>query len=136
MAFVPACSSLQSAPGTKWVRSSFDHVPGRFSVQNDAKGVILDGKATPGTWSKLERTHFVPGADWSEERAGTNAIMVGASRRKCLPRNIFVRVGIRGFVSAAPIKIPVTGTLLGVLDVTGKKNLVQAHDLHLVSFYR
>ena len=102
----------------------------------DAQGVILDGKASPGTWSKLERTNFIPGADWSEERAGTNAI--GTALTEQQPVQVFAAEhfcqGWHPWVcSAAPIKDPVTGTLLGVLDVTGKKNLVQAHDLHLVT---
>jgi transcriptional regulator of acetoin/glycerol metabolism len=101
----------------------------------DSHGVILDGRATTGTWAKLERNNFVPGADWSEKRAGTNAIGTALTEQK--PVQVFSAEhfcqGWHPWVcSAAPVKDPVTRTLLGVLDVTGKKSLVQAHDLHMV----
>lgn len=40
----------------------------------DPQGVILDGKGSSYGWGRAEPHHFLPGADWSEKSAGTNAI--------------------------------------------------------------
>mgnify|MGYP001166147132 CR=1 FL=1 len=102
---------------------------------SDADGIILDGKATSKAWSKVQKHHFIPGADWSEAGAGTNAIGTAIAEKK--PVQVFGAEhfcqGWHSWVcSAAPIIDPVTNVLLGVLDISGIKDRVQAHGLPLV----
>ncbi|ADG05855.1 sigma-54-dependent Fis family transcriptional regulator [Kyrpidia tusciae] len=102
---------------------------------SDSNGVILEGKATARGWSMVEKLHFYPGADWSESGAGTNAVGTAVAERK--PVQVF---GAEHFCqgwhtwvcSAAPIFDPVTDELLGVLDISGTMDRVQAHSLPAV----
>ncbi len=73
---------------------------------------------------------FVIGADWSEKAAGSNAI--GTSLAVGHPIQIFsfehFCEGVHPWIcSAAPIKDPLTGKLLGVIDLTGPSHLAQPH---------
>lgn len=102
---------------------------------SDANGIILEGKATSRAWSKVQRIHFFPGANWSEAGAGTNAIGTVIEEKK--PVQVFGAEhfcqGWHSWVcSAAPIIHPLTRELLGVLDISGLKDRVQAHGLPLV----
>jgi sigma-54 dependent transcriptional regulator, acetoin dehydrogenase operon transcriptional activator AcoR len=101
----------------------------------DQDGIILEGKANANTWRILERHRFQPGADWSEQVAGTNAIGTALMEKK--PVQVFSAEhfceGWHPWVcSAAPIRDPFTEQIIGVLNMTGKKRLVQAHDIFLV----
>jgi sigma-54 dependent transcriptional regulator, acetoin dehydrogenase operon transcriptional activator AcoR len=104
-------------------------------VLSDQDGIILEGKANAKMWRILERHRFYPGADWSEQVAGTNAI--GTALLEGKPVQIFSAEhfcqGWHPWVcSAAPIRDPLTQQIIGVLNMTGKKKLVQAHDIYLV----
>lgn len=101
----------------------------------DQDGIILEGKANEKTKRMLERIRFQPGADWSEQVAGTNAIGTALMEKK--PVQIFSAEhfcqGWHPWVcSAAPIRDPFTEQIIGVLNLTGKKRVVQAHDILLV----
>jgi sigma-54 dependent transcriptional regulator, acetoin dehydrogenase operon transcriptional activator AcoR len=101
----------------------------------DHDGIILEGKANENTKRMLERIRFQPGADWNEQVAGTNAIGTALMEKK--PVQIFSAEhfcqGWHPWVcSAAPIRDPFTEQIIGVLNMTGKKRLVQAHDIFLV----
>ncbi|KLU58676.1 limonene hydroxylase [Peptococcaceae bacterium CEB3] len=79
--------------------------------------------------------HLSAGADWSEERAGTNAI--GTALKLNSPVQIFSAEHFcEGWhtwtCSATPIHNPVTGDILGILDITGSWNYHQSHTLGLV----
>lgn len=102
---------------------------------SNAEGIILEGRASSKTWSHVEQINFVPGADWSEMGAGTNAIGTAIVENK--PAQIFANEHFcQGWhhliCSAAPIHDPFTNEILGTIDLTGEKNLVYAHDLYLV----
>jgi sigma-54 dependent transcriptional regulator, acetoin dehydrogenase operon transcriptional activator AcoR len=112
-----------------------------FSNQNifvslcDSNGIIIETKANKSMLKKLERQHFVPGADWSEQAAGTNAFGTALLENK--PLQIFSSEhycqGWHPYVcSSAPIHDPITNQVIGVLDMSGEKQIVQAHDLHFV----
>lgn len=102
---------------------------------SNADGANLKGKATPRAWSMVENIRFLPGTDWSEAGAGTNAI--GTAIMENQPIQVFANEhfcqGWHHFVcSASPIRDPFTNQVLGVLDLTGKRDSVHAHNLYLV----
>ena len=79
--------------------------------------------------------NFVPGADWSEASAGTNA--PGTALALDRPVQIFGAEHLARQVtpwscSAAPIHDPDNGAMLGVLDVTGGNDVATPQSLTLV----
>jgi len=107
-------------------------------VLADQSGVILDAKYNRQILSFMEWRRFWPGSVWTEKLAGTNAI--GTAIEEGKPVQIFAAEhfckGWHDWVcSAAPIRDPLSRQLIGVLDMTARKNFVQAHDLYLVSSY-
>ncbi|SFI59156.1 sigma-54-dependent Fis family transcriptional regulator [Thermoflavimicrobium dichotomicum] len=121
-----------------YIDELFEYYSGQptLVMLTDPKGIILKGIATSEAWAKVDPIRFVPGADWSEEASGTNAIGTAIIEGK--PTQVFAAEhfcqGWHPWVcSAAPIRDPFTNQLLGVLDLTAEKRLVQAHDLHLIT---
>lgn len=79
--------------------------------------------------------HFLPGADWSEDSAGTNA--PGTALTLGRPVQIFgpehlLRPVTPWSCSAAPIREPDTGAILGVLDLSGGPEVAGPQTLALV----
>jgi hypothetical protein len=105
-------------------------------VISDADGVVLWLEGHEGVIAATEEMHFVPGADWSEAGAGTNA--VGTALALDHPVQIFSAEHYNRRVhpwqcSGAPIHDPETGAILGVLDLTGGLKTVHPHTLSLVT---
>src|SRR5699024_2178174 len=101
----------------------------------DAKGMTLHGEATSKTWKKVEKINFIPGTDWSETTVGTNAIgtaIIDNEPAQVFANEHFCQVWHHLICSSAPIRDPLTNQILCVIDLTGEKNLVHAHDLILV----
>ncbi|WP_460515848.1 GAF domain-containing protein [Flindersiella endophytica] len=91
-------------------------------VISDASGRLLWVDGDPVLRSRAEGIHLVEGANWREEYAGTNA--VGAAIAVGQSMQVYASEHFRESVqpwscTAAPIREPGTGRLLGVLDVTG-----------------
>ena len=108
---------------------------GLLVAVSDAAGQLLWVEGSAKLRSLAESMNFVPGADWSEASAGTNApgtaLAVGA------PVQIFGAEHLSRPVtpwscSAAPIHEPDTGAVLGVLDLTGGAEVVTPQTLTLV----
>src|SRR5690625_4145756 len=102
---------------------------------SDHKGIIISEISSKVMWRKVEKHHFLSGADWSEEGVGTNAIGTALAEGK--PVQIFSSEhfceGWHPWVcSSSPIKDPITNEILGVLNITGEKHLLQAHNIDLV----
>lgn len=100
----------------------------------DNNGRIIYLQGEHHILNKAEEMNFVQGADWSEKTAGSNAI--GTCIATGQPIQIFAYEhyceGVHPWVcSAAPIKDPLTGELLGVFDLTGLSDLAQPHSLGL-----
>ncbi|NGQ95729.1 sigma-54-dependent Fis family transcriptional regulator [Brevibacillus sp. SYP-B805] len=98
----------------------------------DNKGRIIHVQGEQKILQKAELMNFVPGSDWSEETAGTNAIGTCIAAKQ--PIQIFSYEhfceGAHPWIcSAAPIEDPLTGQLLGVIDLTGPCDLAQPHSL-------
>jgi hypothetical protein len=102
----------------------------------DADGRLLWVEGDARARRRAERIQFVEGAWWDEAHAGTNApgtaLVIGR------PVNIHATEHFRCDVqnwtcAAAPIHDPVTGQLLGVVDITGGDDLAHPHSLALVT---
>ncbi|AMO39057.1 sigma-54-dependent Fis family transcriptional regulator [Thauera humireducens] len=106
---------------------------GSLVVLSDAQGMILHAIGDPGFVDSASRVALQPGADWSEEHRGTNA--VGSALIERSPVEIF---GGEHYLqrnsiltcSAAPIFDP-CGQMLGVLDISGDHRAYQPHTLGL-----
>ena len=108
---------------------------GLLVAVSDAVGQLLWVEGSPSMRSRAEAMHFVPGADWSEISAGTNA--PGTALALDRPVQIFGAEHLARQVapwscSAAPIHDPDTGAVLGVLDLTGGAEVATPQSLTLV----
>lgn len=108
---------------------------GLLVAVSDAAGQLLWVEGSSGLRSRAEAMHFMPGADWSETSAGTNA--PGTALAIDRPVQIFGPEHLGRQVtpwscSAAPIHDPDTGAILGVLDVTGGAEVATAQGLGFV----
>ena len=102
---------------------------------SDAAGRLLWVEGDAALRRRAESMHFVAGADWSEEVAGTNA--PGTALALGRPVQIFAAEHLARPVtpwscSAAPIHDPDTGAVLGALDLTGGDEVAAPHSLSLV----
>ena len=109
-----------------------DHLAdsGYVIVLADASGCILHLAGDRDVQRRLERIDFVPGGDWSEAAAGTNAI--GTAVADCrtvqlMAAEHFCDGWTNLTCTAAPIRDPLSGRVLGVLDITGDYRLIRAH---------
>jgi two-component system sensor histidine kinase KdpD len=95
---------------------------------SDAEGTLLDVDGDPECRHKLARKGLLPGSNWSEAVAGTNAIGVALATGQ-----VVQLVGAEHYCTgwqdvtctAAPVFHPDDGHLLGVLDITGDYRLVR-----------
>lgn len=107
---------------------------GCVAVICDAQGVILDEVGSTDFVPKAEQLALRPGADWSEQARGTNAIGTALVERAALA----VRGGEHYFdgnailaCAAAPI-FDGRGAVAGVLDMSGEPARLDLHALGLV----
>ena len=108
-------------------------------------GVVVAVTAVDGTllWvegdraacQKAEVMNFVPGADWSERSAGTNAPGTALALDRELQivgSEHFTRIVQPWSCTAVPVHDPVTGALLGAIDLTGGAEVATPQTLALV----
>jgi transcriptional regulator of acetoin/glycerol metabolism len=108
---------------------------GHLMAITDATGVLLWVEGAHALRSKAEAMNFVEGARWSEDCAGTNA--PGTALALDRPVQVFAAEHFSRIVqpwtcSAAPIHHPVTGELLGIVDLTGGYQIGSPHARALV----
>lgn len=111
---------------------------GHLITLSDNKGRIIYLKGENDILSDAEKMNFVIGADWSEASAGTNAIGTAITIQQPLQIWAFEHfcMGVHDWIcSASPIIHPVSGQILGVIDLTGPRELAQAHSLSLVQTF-
>lgn len=101
----------------------------------DAAGRLLwvDGDRT--SLRRAESSAFQAGATWSEEAIGTSApgIALATGRGAQVHQDEHFAASAHEFsCSAAPIRHPRTGRILGVVDLTGDEKAVATHSLALV----
>ncbi len=101
----------------------------------DAGGTVLQINGGSRVRSAGEGINLAPGGCWNEELIGTNAIGTAIATRA--PVQIHANEHFcldvkRWTCAAAPILDPISGTLLGVVDVSGVKETLHGHTLGLV----
>lgn len=100
-----------------------------------ADGMLLWVEGDPKACRKAEQMNFVPGADWSERSAGTNAPGTALALDRELQirgSEHFSRVVQPWSCTATPLHDPDTGALLGAIDLTGGAQAASAQTLALV----
>ncbi|MFD1814870.1 GAF domain-containing protein [Rhodococcus gannanensis] len=102
---------------------------------SDAAGRLLWVEGDSTARDRAVSMHFVEGADWSEDRVGTNAPGTALAVDQCV--QIFGAEHFSSAVhdwscSAAPVHDPVTGRILGAIDITGGPRVAEPHVLALV----
>lgn len=99
-----------------------------------SKGMVLHSLGDTDFLEKASRVALIPGADWSEQQKGTNAVGTALAEQEALTVH-----GSQHFLSAnqfltcscAPIFDP-HGQVIGALDVTGDHRSYHHHTLALV----
>lgn len=102
---------------------------GYVIVLSDARGCLLDVVGDVATRRRLARIDFVPGGDWSEAAAGTNAIgtaLADGHIVQLMAAEHYCDGWQDLTCTASPIRHPLTGDIIGVLDVTGDYRLVRS----------
>ncbi len=101
---------------------------GYVIVLSDADGCLLEVIGDAGVRRRLARIDFVPGGDWSEAAAGTNALGTAIA-----DGHVVHLLGAEHYCAgwqdltctAAPIRHPLSGEIMGILDITGNYRLIR-----------
>jgi hypothetical protein len=113
-----------------------DAVDDRMIVAvTDATGRMLWVEGDPRLRSRAAGMHFVEGARWSEDAAGTNApgTALALDHSVQIHGSEHFRRPVQPWsCSAAPVHDPFSGRLLGAIDVTGGDHVASPHVLTLV----
>ncbi len=108
---------------------------GHIVAVGDATGRLLWVEGHHGLRTLAERMHFVAGALWSEDGAGTNAPGTALALNSAVQIRSGEHFGVeahRWSCVAAPVRDPLTGGLLGVVDLTGGDDVSGPRALALV----
>ncbi|MGG5752578.1 GAF domain-containing protein [Zafaria sp. Z1313] len=108
---------------------------GLLVAVGDEAGRLLWVEGDPEAVRRAEAMAFVPGADWSERSVGTSAPGTALATGRGVQvsgAEHFSRIAHRWSCTAVPITCPVTGRILGVVDLTGNADAVAAHSLSLL----
>ncbi|WP_280266926.1 GAF domain-containing protein [Nocardia wallacei] len=110
--------------------------PGHILFVGDARGHLLWVRGDASTRRAAERANLVSGARWSEAGAGTNG--VGTALALGRPFQVrgaehYLSLAMEYTCTAAPIRDPATGELVGVVDVTCRRRDARALALPLVT---
>ncbi len=101
---------------------------GYVIVLSDAQGRLLDVVGDATIRRHLARIDFVPGGNWSEAGAGTNAIgtaLADGHIVQLMAAEHYCDGWQDLTCTAAPIRHPLTNEIVGVLDVTGDYRLIR-----------
>lgn len=100
-----------------------------------ADGTLLWVEGDRKACRKAERMNFVPGADWSERGAGTNApgtALALDAELQIRGTEHFSRIVQPWSCTAVPVHDPATGKLIGAIDLTGGTQVASPQTLALV----
>ncbi|GAC1357952.1 MAG: ATP-binding protein [Ktedonobacteraceae bacterium] len=101
---------------------------GYVVVLSDAHGCLLEVIGDTTIRRRLARIDFVPGGNWSEAAAGTNAIgtaLADGHVVQLMAAEHYCDGWQDLTCTAAPIRHPFTNEIVGVLDVTGNYRLIR-----------
>lgn len=108
---------------------------GLLVAVGDDAGRLLWVEGDPAARRAAETMAFAPGSDWSERAVGTSApgtALATGTGVQVSGAEHFSPEAHRWSCSAVPIHDPVTGRLLGVVDLTGNADAVAGHSLALL----
>jgi hypothetical protein len=100
-----------------------------------ADGTLMWVEGDRAACRRAEAMNFVPGADWSERAAGTNAPGTALALDRELQirgSEHFSRIVQPWSCTAVPVHDPATGALLGAIDLTGGSPVASPQTLALV----
>jgi hypothetical protein len=100
-----------------------------------ADGTLLWVEGDASARRKAEAMNFVPGADWSERSAGTNApgtALALNAEVQIRGSEHFSRIVQPWSCTAVPVHDPATGALIGAIDLTGGDEVSSSQTLALV----
>ncbi|KAF4408990.1 diguanylate cyclase [Streptomyces sp. Ru87] len=115
---------------------SVAHATQQIMVITDAEGRVLWRDGSPLGRRRADALGFTPGASWSEDVVGTNAVgtaLVTGRPLQVHSAEHFVRTHHPWSCAAAPLHDPRNGRLLGVVDVSGPAASVHPATLALVT---
>jgi len=123
-----------SAPIMAYARDFLSET-GTIMVLTDSRSTILNFEGDTRTKRSAEDIRLIPGVNWAEFHCGTNAI--GTALAVGQPVQIhstehFVEGIQRWTCSAAVVRHPLDGEILGVLDVSGLSSSYSRQNLALV----
>ena len=104
-------------------------------IVTDQQGEVLWRVGSRQALTLADSLEFVEGADWSEAGVGTNAIseaLVTGAPAQLFSAEHLVRTHHDWACTAAPIRDPYTGEVVGVLDVSGPFESVTPDSLRMV----
>ncbi|GAB90204.1 helix-turn-helix domain-containing protein [Gordonia rhizosphera] len=104
-------------------------------VVADAEGRVLWRSGSSRVLHRADRLGFVEGAGWGENSVGTNAIgtaLMSGRAVQVFSAEHFVRSHHSWTCAGAPIRDPRSGTLLGVVDVSGPAATIHPTTVALV----
>ncbi|WP_157172437.1 GAF domain-containing protein [Nocardia pneumoniae] len=97
--------------------------PGHVLFGGDADGHLLWVQGDAAARKVAERANLVPGARWHEAEAGTNGVGTALALGRAFQvrgTEHYLSIAADFTCSAAPIRDPVSGAVIGVVDVTCK----------------
>src|SRR2546425_676475 len=98
----------------------------------DADGYVLATAGHPGVIEEIAEVNLRVGGSWNEQAAGTNGIGTALAEGRTVQvigAEHYVQAWQRWVCTGAPIRHPLTGETLAVIDVTGYREKIQAHTL-------
>ncbi|ABD89142.1 sigma-54-dependent Fis family transcriptional regulator [Rhodopseudomonas palustris] len=109
---------------------------GSMMILTDASGFIVETGGDPRVVDAGRSNHLEPGGRWEENAIGTNAIGTAlADGRPTLIRGSehFCEDVQRWTCAAVPVRHPIGGDLLGVVDISGPAGTFSAQDFALAA---
>ncbi len=109
---------------------------GYVVVLSDAHGRLLEVIGEAAIRRRLARIDFIAGGDWSEAAAGTNAIgtaLADGHIVQLMAAEHYCEGWQDLTCTVAPIRHPLTGEVIGVLDLTGDYRLIRSFLTGLVA---
>lgn len=101
----------------------------------DAAGQVLWAEGDRGLCRRAERIHLVAGSAWREDTIGTNAIGTSLTLGETVQvfgSEHYTRTVQSWNCTAAPIRDPRSGNVLGFLDITGGVDVVTPQSAFLI----